>query len=242
MAFAQVPAGSFWMGSPREEHGRRPNEGPRHRVALGRGCYLGATPVTQVQFQSVMSYNPARFTSEQGGGPTHPVEQVSYGEAAAFCRRLSALPAEKSAGRMYRLPTEAEWEYACRAGGMTPFSSGYSLGPRQATFQHGIGEANPTTTSPVGTHPPNAFGLYDMHGNVWEWCADWFAGDAYRRGSDERSDGAGIGQLPRRPRRVVSEPGVVMPVRVPALAGAGAAADGCRVPGRDGTTTLNAAR
>ena len=195
MAFAQVPAGSFWMGSPREEHGRRPNESPRHRVALGRGCYLSTTPVTQVQFQSVMSYNPARFTSEKGGGPSHPVEQVSYGEAAAFCRRLSALPAEKSAGRMYRLPTEAEWEYACRAGGMTPFSSGYSLGPRQATFQHGIGEANPTTTNPVGSHPANAFGLYDMHGNVWEWCADWFAADAYRRGPTNDPKGPDAGSF-----------------------------------------------
>ena len=120
---------------------------------------------------------------------------MTWEQAKSFCEQLSALEGEWPLGREYRLPTEAEWEYACRAGGMTPFTSGYSLGPRQATFQHGIGEANPTTTSPVGSHPANAFGLFDMHGNVWEWCSDWFAGDAYRRGPTNDPTGPDAGSF-----------------------------------------------
>ena len=195
------------MGSPREEHGRRPSEGPRHTISLTRSFYLGQTPVTQEQFQRVMGYNPARFSAADKGNATHPVEQVSWSEASAFCRRLSALPAEKLAGRTYRLPTEAEWEYACRAGSMTPFAFGFSLGPRQAVFQHGLSANEPTRTAPVQGHPANAFGLYDMHGNVWEWCADWFDADAYRLSATGD------------PRRLVPQWGVFVPLRVPARAG-----------------------
>jgi formylglycine-generating enzyme required for sulfatase activity len=110
--------------------------------------------------------------------PRLPVETVSYRDAAAFCRRLSARPEEKAAGRRYRLPSEAEWEYACRAGVcQTAYHFGSRLSPRDARF-NGRG-AHPL---PVGSFRPNLFGLFDMHGNVWEWCADWYDEAYYKRG------------------------------------------------------------
>ena len=149
--------------------------------------YLGLFPVTQAQYEVVMGSNPSRFRGAAGGGPDHPVESVSWDDAAAFCARLSALPAEKEMGRVYRLPTEAEWEYACRAGTLTPFSFGASLSASQASFdgQHPYGEGSrgpaPPRTARVGTFAANLFGLYDMHGNVWEWCSDWFDAAYYQR-------------------------------------------------------------
>src|SRR5205807_6124391 len=127
MKLALVPAGTFLMGSPEDEPGHRFNEGPQHEVVLTQPFYLGVHPVTQEQYERVMDSNPARFNRGGGGGPDHPVENVSWDDAAAFCRRLSELPAERQAGRAYRLPTEAEWEYACRAGTATPFSAGPAL-------------------------------------------------------------------------------------------------------------------
>src|SRR5262249_35661117 len=119
------------------------------------------------------------FLAANGGGPHHPVEGVSWHAADDFCRRLSELPAEKAAGRVYRLPTEAEWEHACRAGTTTPFFFGATLSRQQACYDgHYPYDGSPrgnflNRTTPVGSFPPNAFGLYDMHGNVWEWCSDW---------------------------------------------------------------------
>jgi formylglycine-generating enzyme required for sulfatase activity len=186
MAFALIPKGSFWMGSPPEEAGRRENEGPVHEVVLPRGFYLGITAVTQEQYARVMGHNPSRFQGGAGGGPTHPVEMVSWDEAVAFCQALSNLPAEREARRVYRLPTEAEWEYACRASTRTVFHQGNALGPEQARFdgQYPYGEAargvTIPRTAPVGSFPPNTWGLSDMHGNVWEWCMDWFEDRYYQ--------------------------------------------------------------
>ena len=110
-------------------------------------------------------------------------------KAVEFCRKLSALPEERAAGRVYRLPTEAEWEYACRAGTQTPFHYGDSLSSHQANFKgtvpYGDGEKGPflKRTTPVGSFTPNAFGLYDMHGNVWEWCLDWYQVNTYEKSS-----------------------------------------------------------
>jgi formylglycine-generating enzyme required for sulfatase activity len=187
MKLAPIPPGEFTMGSRAEEiervkkepHGWEPPgldqvEGPRHKVKITKAFALGAYEVTQGQYEKVMGQNP----SANKESPDHPVEQVNWDEAVAFCTKLSGLPAEKKAGRVYRLPTEAEWEYACRAGTTTVFHCGDSLSSRQANFMgdhpFGYGEKGPRAgkTVKVGSYPPNAWGLHDMHGNVYEWCLD----------------------------------------------------------------------
>ena len=138
-----------------------------HQVTLTKPFELGVYQVTQAQYQKVMGTNPSHFK-----GPQNPVEQVSWDEAVEFCRKLSALPAEKAAGYVYRLPTESEWEYACRAATRTEYSFGdgdSELGD-YAWYKDNSGG----TTHPVGEKKPNPWGLYDMHGNVFEWCQDWY--------------------------------------------------------------------
>jgi formylglycine-generating enzyme required for sulfatase activity len=184
-----IPAGAFLMGSPETEVGRRLNEGPTHEVSITRPYYLSAHPVTQGQFEKVMGRNPSKHNAETGGSPNHPVEYVTWEEAVEFCRRLS------EGERVYRLPTEAEWEYACRAGTTTSFSLGEALSPAQANFDANFPYGDVARgrfleqTTAVGIYPPNNFGLHDMHGNVWEWCADWFDSEYYRH--SPRRDPAG---------------------------------------------------
>jgi len=171
MHFVRVPAGSFVMGTPPGEPGREPGETP-HRVTLTHAFYLGQHEVTQAEWQLVMGANPSHF---QSCGSDCPVERVSYLDIHAFIDRLEA----RSPGNHFRLPTEAEWEYACRAGTTTPYATGRDLTTDQANYNGrfpnpgappGIDRGHPT---PVGSFPPNAWGLYDMHGNVWEWTEDW---------------------------------------------------------------------
>jgi formylglycine-generating enzyme required for sulfatase activity len=125
-----------------------------------------------------MGENPSRFTREGGGGGEHPVENISWSRAVAFCEKLTALTEERTAGRKYRLPTEAEWEYACRAGSKAEFAFGGTLTSTQANFDgnypYGEMVKGPCAkkTTRVGAYAPNHFGLCDMHGNVWEWCED----------------------------------------------------------------------
>jgi formylglycine-generating enzyme required for sulfatase activity len=194
MKLVCIPAGKFLMGSPDDEPDRyADHEGPRHEVQITKAFYLGAFEVTQAQYQKVMGTNPSSFSA--GGHMQHqvrgmntddfPVDSVSYQDGIDFCTKLSALPAEKAARRVYRLPTEAQWEYACRAGTKTPFHFGKSLSSRQANFNgsqpYGGAAKGPTLGRPckVGSYKPNAWGLYDMHGNLWEWVADRYAGSNY---------------------------------------------------------------
>ena len=192
MEFASIPAGKFLMGSPETEKERFQDE-TQHEVSLTQGFRIGVYKVTQAQYEQVMGKNPSLHK-----GATLPVETVSYDDALAFCKKLSDLPAEKAAGRKYKLPTEAEWEYCCRAGTSTPFHFGNELNGTQAncdgTFPYGTTKQGPylKKTSPVGSYPANAWGLHDMHGNVYEWCQDWY-GD-YPKDSIKDPQGSSSGE------------------------------------------------
>jgi formylglycine-generating enzyme required for sulfatase activity len=200
MKLARIPAGKFRMGSPAGEAERDPEELP-HEVAITHPFYLGVHEVTQAQYQKVMGKTPSHFNAQRGGGPDHPVEQVRWAEAVEFCTLLSNLNAEHKAGRSYRLPTEAEWEYACRAGTDTPFHVGMGLSATQANFngKHPYGGADTGAflckTAKVGSYAPNAWGLYDMHGNVAEWCSDWYDPDYYKNSPKADPTGPAKGVL-----------------------------------------------
>ena len=163
MEFKLIPAGTFTMGEGDDAH----------EVTLTQPFKMGVHEVTQAQYEKVMGVNPSGFR-----GADNPVEKVSWNDAVEFCRKLSELPAEKAAGNVYRLPTEAEWEYACRAGTTTKYSFGddeSELGNYAWSLEN-----SGDKTHPVGGKKPNAWGLYDMHGNVCEWCRDWY--DEFSRG------------------------------------------------------------
>jgi uncharacterized protein (TIGR02996 family) len=203
MRLALIPPGRFRMGSPAHEANRDSDEGPAHEVEISRPFYLGVYHVTQAQWQRVMGNDPSYFSASGGGmddppdvdTSAFPVEQVSWQDAVEFLDKLSALPQEKKAGFSYRLPTEAEWEYACRAGTLTPFHFGSSASSHQANFvgrdPYGGAEKGPylDRPCPVGSFRPNALGLYDTHGNVWEWCSDFYDRDYY--GESPRLDPTG---------------------------------------------------
>jgi len=170
MKFVYIPPGTFMMGSPSDEPGRYDNE-TQHRVTISKPFYMQTTEITQAQWKAVMGSNPSKFTD---CGDDCPVEQVSWDDVQGFIKKLN----QKGEGT-YRLPTEAEWEYAARAGTTTPFSFGNCLSADQANYDgkyplEGCAKGQyRKKTVPVESFAPNAWGLYDMHGNVWEWCADW---------------------------------------------------------------------
>ena len=164
-----IPAGRFTMGSPENEAERDPSEGPQRRVLVA-AFLLGRTEVTQGQWRAVMGSNPSRFSD---CGDDCPVEQVSWDDAQAYLAKLRQLT-----GKAYRLPSEAEWEYAARAGSSTPFPTGATLPSQAANFDasrsyngSAPGESRGHVI-PVASLSPNTFGLFDMHGNVWEWVED----------------------------------------------------------------------
>ena len=168
MKLAYIPPGKFLMGSPEEEKGRRADEF-QHAVEITKGFHMGKYEVTQEEYEKVMGENPSAYK-----GAKLPVEKVSWDDAQAFCKKLSA-----KEGKTYRLPSEAEWEYACRAGATTPFHFGETISTDQANYDgnyiYGNGQkgVHRYTTTAVGSFGANAWGLHDMHGNVMEWCEDW---------------------------------------------------------------------
>ena len=182
----EIPGGTFMMGSPKSEAKRGSDESPQHQVTVPSFC-MGKYQLTQAQYQAIIGANPSGFK-----GDNRPVESVSWNDAVTFCQRLS-----QKTGKNYRLPSEAEWEYACRAGTTTPFYFGESITPDLVNYYGNLTYASaPKASAPkgqyreqttdVGSFPPNAFGLYDMHGNVWEWCLDDYI-DSYNNAPTDGS-------------------------------------------------------
>ncbi|MGO9202193.1 MAG: SUMF1/EgtB/PvdO family nonheme iron enzyme [Limisphaerales bacterium] len=212
-----VPCGTFVMGSPASEAERGDDE-TQHTVTLTQGFYMGQYLVTQADYLAVVGNNPSSFTTaDWNGNPialnlSRPVESVSWDDATAYCAQLTAR--EQSAGRLaagwvYRLPTESEWEYACRAGTTTAFYCGSGLRSGMANF-YGFDEYDASVgdiynpngiylacTTPVGSYQPNAWGLYDMAGNVWEWCWDWYGEYPTGGVSDPAGPASGFGRVVR---------------------------------------------
>jgi len=178
MKFVWIKPGTFMMGSPENESGRS-NVEFQHKVTLTKGFYMGVHTITQEQWQEVMGKNPSHFKGEKN----LPVESVSWDDSQEFIKKLR----EKDK-KLYRLPTEAEWEYSCRAGTKTIFHFGDKLSAEQANYRGGDGHRLDDVrkgkqavwrkkTMPVGSFPANAWGLHDMHGNVFQWCQDWYEDD-----------------------------------------------------------------
>jgi formylglycine-generating enzyme required for sulfatase activity len=184
MTFVLIPAGSFTMGSQNDVPNTSSDEKPAHKVTIGKPFYLGQHEVTQAQWEAVMENNPSRVK-----GQNNPVTNVSWDGVQKFISRLN----EKEGHDRYRLPTEAEWEYAARAGTATAYSFGDDAGSlgRYAWYEDNSGGK----TQPVGQKQPNAWGLYDMHGNVWEWVQDWVGEWYYSNSPDADPKGPPSGEM-----------------------------------------------
>jgi len=182
MKLVYIPAGEFMMGSPSSESQRDSDEGPQHRIRISKGFYMGQTEVTQAQWEAVMGNNPSHFK-----GDNLPVETVSWNDMVEFCKNLSQMES-----KTYTLPSEAQWEYACRAGSTTAYCFGDSSTLLEDYAWHGY-EPSAAKPHPVGQKRPNKWGLYDMHGNVWEWCQDWYSEDYYKKSRSVDPEGPNTG-------------------------------------------------
>ena len=200
-----ISPGTFMMGSPSSEP-KRDSDERQHKVTLTKGFYIGVTEITQNQWKAIMGNNPSRFK-----GDNLPVESVSWNDCREFIRKLNS----QEGGNKYRLPTEAEWEYACRVGTTTRFRIGYS-DSRLGDYAWYSSNSS-SKTHPVSRKKPNAWGLYDMHGNVWEWCEDWYGN--YPSGHVTDPDGLSSGSS-----------------RVGRGGNWGSSAGGCRSADRSGVT------
>jgi formylglycine-generating enzyme required for sulfatase activity len=174
--FLLLQPGLFRCGSLPDEPGHRSNEAPQHEVVLTRSFYFANVPTTQQQWNNVMK--PALSKGKAHAVAVlqnQPIVNVTWQEAMHFCELLTQSEESRRLGYRYRLPTEAEWEYACRAESTTPYFVGTTLSTQQAN----VGDTLGTGPSPVARFEPNHFGLFDMHGLVWEWCSDWYGEDTY---------------------------------------------------------------
>jgi formylglycine-generating enzyme required for sulfatase activity len=195
MTFVRISAGTFRMGSPDNEPGHREQESPLHEVRITKSFYISAVPVTQSQYEAVKGKNPSKFNRAHGGGHEHPVESLTWDQAVRFCEKLGRMPEEEVHRRIYRLPTEAEWEYVCRAGTTSAFSTGDKLVGKDATYAGGGGKYSGKSTAPVAQSLANAWGIHDMHGNVQEWVQDWFEDYYYFESPAEDPQGPKRGTL-----------------------------------------------
>ncbi|MCP5004307.1 MAG: formylglycine-generating enzyme family protein [Planctomycetes bacterium] len=199
MEFTYIAPGTFTMGS--DEGGS--NEKPPHRVTFVNGFYMQKTEVTQGQWKALMGNNPSKFKQ----GDNYPVESVSWNDVQTFIEKLN-----QETGKNHRLPTEAEWEYAARAGTTTPFNTGENLTTDQANYDGNYPYKNNPKgkfvgkTTPVGTYPPNEWKLSDMHGNVWEWCNDWYEKEYYKNSpvNDPTGPDTGSGRVIRGGSWIIS--------------------------------------
>jgi len=184
-----IPAGELMMGSPDSDKDALASEKPQHRVRITRPFYLGKYLVTQEQWQAVMGYNPSLSK-----GPKNPVETVSWHDCQGFVERLNRkLESDKG---IFTLPTEAQWEYACRAGGTTKYWFGDD-GARVRDFAWQSGKHQTSSPRPVGEKKPNAWGLYDMYGSVWQWCQDWYDENYYAESPVDDPTGPAVGRVQR---------------------------------------------
>jgi formylglycine-generating enzyme required for sulfatase activity len=225
LIMTRTPAGTFQIGSPKQEQGRSAQEGPVHEVRLAE-FLIGQTPITQAQWRLVAGWiprewehwgrdlnpEPAKFQGEEArllAGETNaderPVERVSWLDAMEFCSRLS-----QRTGRNYTLPSEAQWEYACRAGTTRPFHFGDTISPELANYNgdyafvdgpKGINREQTTPVLGVGQFPANAWGMHDMHGNVYEWCLGGWQGSRKEK-QNRKEEAGGWRLLERRPQEL----------------------------------------